>query len=264
MAVRIEREQSEEANEIGIGTGGQFVAEDRHDADAGQDQDQALAPNRAFGGVIEDESGEVKIPGMDVRRRAFDAMSPGQISAQWNRADRRGWRKKRKTGKRQTINQIAAAATRWTGLNFNGTGMALASMRRRQNSFRNSAAAAATRAKMKVSLVACIRPMAAPASNAQKNLFCLRVSPAGSERQQSEEDQQHFVDVIAAIENHRGRNREQQPGTKCGARAEAIRKQRQQQNQADAEQDVTVRNAASSNCTKSRGAPVSFAQARVK
>jgi hypothetical protein len=63
------------------------------------------------------------------------------------------------------------------------------------------------------------------------------VTPPGGQRQAGKEHQQHFVDVILAIENHGGRGGGKEGSPQRAALAKPIPKQGQQQDNANPEQN---------------------------
>ena len=69
------------------------------------------------------------------------------------------------------------------------------------------------------------------------NLPATPVAPPGGKCQEGEEDQQDFVDVVAAVEDHRRRSSRKKGGPQRRVPAQAVRDERQQQNQADAKEN---------------------------
>ena len=65
----------------------------------------------------------------------------------------------------------------------------------------------------------------------------LDITPTRAQGQRGEKHQQHLVDEIAAVKNHRRRHGEKEGGPSCRALTEAVFDQEQQENQSNAERD---------------------------
>jgi hypothetical protein len=65
----------------------------------------------------------------------------------------------------------------------------------------------------------------------------LAIAPAGREGQKDEENEEGFVNIVATVIDHHGRDGGQESGGQGGVPAQAVGNQKEQQNQADAEEN---------------------------